>query len=1284
LLLCWFVSAAAHELGLPPLVNYPARLHERADVTWVAAQDSRGRMFFGNFSVTLLFDGAEWTEVEMPFARNIRAFAMGADDTLFVGAYNQFGFIRESPRGHWDFTSLVPHLAEAERDFRDIEAVVIDGNEVRFATTRRVFTWDGARLTTLAHDAGRPFAVGTDLFFHRVGFPLQKLVAGQFQTIARGDALTNDAVTFVAPGATGGLVVGTARSGLYHVVDETLRPWRTDADATLRAAGIGTGTLLPDHACAVSLQSGGLLLLDPEGRLLTRLDESAGLANAFVRHVFADREGGLWLSTGDGVTRVQWPAHVSRFDARNGLGRAGIAGIVRHEGALYVATHLGIHRLKPARGDTPATFEEVPGPRGSPPLLPRPDGLYSADRSGLFRLESGGFVRVLPFSRPAPGLVRLARSATVPDRVWVLRGDGLASVRRDGDRWIEEEPVTGVNVPLVGGVEEPDGTIWATKQFDGFLRVRFARDPQRPPEVQEFSGGRGLPAKLAANNWVSLWRGRALFATDYGAYQFDAARGEFRPLEDMGAALNQPPLVISSLYGPDPERLWLTAFTTPPGRGADRGKRTFELAGPSRWQQLPGYVNHARGTASRSAHYEEIDSLGRRVWWTAGSAGLVRVELPGAFLGPPDFRAEIYGETLTGGHAWPAKARTDATDPRTAPRPAPERSAPAPRLLQDGDRLAPTETSVRFRFVAAVHRPEAAIEYQSKLEGLEAEWSPWSAERTRSFTRLPAGAYRFHVRVRDADGRIGSDATLAFVLAEPWWSRWWALALWLACGAATLVGLIQWRNRALQRRNERLEQLVAERTADLRQREAQLREARDAADSANRAKSTFLASMSHELRTPLNAVLGYAQLLRQNPGLPPDAPRQLETIRQSGEHLLQVINEVLDLAKIEAGRVELRPAPFSLPRLLAHLSEVFSLRAGQKDLTFASRTSGTLPPWVEGDEARLRQVLYNLLGNALKFTDAGGVELRVDAEEGRIRFSVADTGIGIAPADQARIFGLFQQAGGSRAAQGAGLGLAISQRLVQLMGGTIAVESAVGVGSRFSFALELPPAGPATSERDPAPPTGYRGPRRRVLIVDDELVNREFLRAALAPLGFEVVEAGDGPGALAAARRERPDLLLVDLRLPGCDGLEVTRRLRVDPALAAIKVVAVSASVFPDDRAQALAAGCDDFCAKPIQVPRLLESIASCLAIEWVRSEARTGPAEPDELPANWSVVDGSALDELEALAEIGDLVPLRARVAALRRVQPAADDFLRMIDQIAARADLVSLRAWLGRARRP
>ncbi|HLP01909.1 MAG TPA: ATP-binding protein, partial [Opitutaceae bacterium] len=477
--------------------------------------------------------------------------------------------------------------------------------------------------------------------------------------------------------------------------------------------------------------------------------------------------------------------------------------------------------------------------------------------------------------------------------------------------------------------------------------------------------------------------------------------------------------------------------------------------------------------------------------------------------------------------------------------------------------------------------------------------------------------------------------------------------------------------------------VVTARTAELRAHERDLVAARDAAESANRAKSVFLASMSHELRTPLNAILGYAQILRQSPRLEPDQRRQLDTVHASGDHLLHLINDVLDLAKIEAGKVELAPQPVSLSRLLAHLTEVFEPRAAQKSLAWSLHGETPLPDLVLADEARLRQVLYNLLGNALKFTKHGRIELRVAAHEHRIRFTVADTGIGIAAADQAAIFGLFHQAAGpALSAHGAGLGLAISQRLVRLMGGEITVESSPGAGSRFSFAVELPPAlgtPPAGTEKIP---TGYRGPRRRVLVVDDEAVNREVLRALLAPLGFLVDEAETAEAALAQVAAHAPDLVLMDLRLRGLDGLAATRRLRALPHGAALRIIAISASVFPLDRAQALEAGCDEFEPKPFRAASLLAAIGRLLNLEWTTADSAAPFAPPETLPPDWRVPASSTLAQLEELADLGDLVAMRAALTAARATQPDTAPFLDTLAYFAAHAELAPLRAWIAAAR--
>jgi signal transduction histidine kinase/ActR/RegA family two-component response regulator len=377
------------------------------------------------------------------------------------------------------------------------------------------------------------------------------------------------------------------------------------------------------------------------------------------------------------------------------------------------------------------------------------------------------------------------------------------------------------------------------------------------------------------------------------------------------------------------------------------------------------------------------------------------------------------------------------------------------------------------------------------------------------------------------------------------------------------------------------------------------RAARVAAEAANAAKSAFLASMSHELRTPLNAILGYAQLL-QHHAVDERVRRGLATIEQSGQHLLALINDLLDVARIEAGRLELCEEPIDVAVFLGSVADAVRVKAERKGLAFTLDAAPGLPRCVRSDERRLRQVLLNLLGNAVKFTDRGSVTLMVGATPGRLRFEVRDTGVGIDAADLPRLFEPFSQAGDPRRrAGGSGLGLAISRGLARALGGDIEVTSTPGVGSVFAFEIRALAAAAAAPPPAPCAVTGYAGARRRVLVVDDDADGRRLVADLLRPLGFDVAEACDGAAGLQAARARPPDLILMDNVMPVLDGVQATRRLREDPALRAVPVIAVSASAARVDREQCLGAGADAFLDKPVDVAALLRLIGELLQLQW-------------------------------------------------------------------------------------
>ncbi|RFP16175.1 MULTISPECIES: ATP-binding protein [unclassified Duganella] len=398
--------------------------------------------------------------------------------------------------------------------------------------------------------------------------------------------------------------------------------------------------------------------------------------------------------------------------------------------------------------------------------------------------------------------------------------------------------------------------------------------------------------------------------------------------------------------------------------------------------------------------------------------------------------------------------------------------------------------------------------------------------------------------------------------------------------------------------------------AELQRANAELRIAMERAEVANRAKSAFLAAMSHELRTPLNAILGYTQILKRDKALTPTQKSGVGTIQQGGQHLLALINDVLDLSRVEAGKMDFHPKPVVLADLLSVVADIMRVRAEQKHLHFELELAAGLPEAISVDETRLRQVLLNLLGNAVKFTDRGTVRLRVlplparpgaAPDAAALRFEVHDDGIGIAPGHIDAIFRPFEQVGdASRRAGGTGLGLAISGQLVRLMGGELKVESMLGTGSRFWFDVAMPVvAAPAAISSDGHNATGYLGPRKTILVVDDVATNRALLRDLLGALDFRMLEADNGADGLLQAQSGAPDLVLLDMVMPDMDGIETTRRLRADARTSTMPVLMISASSTPEEEERSRQVGANAFLSKPVDELELLREIGAHLKLEW-------------------------------------------------------------------------------------
>jgi signal transduction histidine kinase/CheY-like chemotaxis protein len=457
--------------------------------------------------------------------------------------------------------------------------------------------------------------------------------------------------------------------------------------------------------------------------------------------------------------------------------------------------------------------------------------------------------------------------------------------------------------------------------------------------------------------------------------------------------------------------------------------------------------------------------------------------------------------------------------------------------------------------------------------------------------------------------------------------------------------------------------------------------AREAAETANRAKNIFLGNMGHELRTPLNSILGFTQILQQQ-NSDPETDKRLEMIQQSGQHLLALINDILDLSKIETHNLELYPKPLYLPSFLDTIVHIIRNRAEAKDLQLVCETDDFLPTGVLADEMRLRQVLLNLLGNAVKFTDIGQVTLRVKVMQARkslrplvsqFRFEVEDTGIGISPDQFGIIFQPFEQVSEfNRRSEGAGLGLVISRQLVQLMGGDIHVESPVaslqpsstiegiekGLGSRFWFEVALPLTGAVVPTDHPKPVIiGYKGKQYHILVVDDIFSSRIIVTDKLRSLGFAVIEAESGQQAIDLAQTTQLDLILLDLWMPHMDGLETLHHLRQWSNLEETPVILMSTNISEQGRAKIRAMSYTDFLSKPLIWPELAPQLEKYLAVAWEYAEV---PAEALVPEVEVILPPQADLEALAELVQLGSMVRIEAWAEQLAardvRYQPWAD----------------------------
>jgi signal transduction histidine kinase/CheY-like chemotaxis protein/sugar lactone lactonase YvrE len=929
-------------------------------------------------------------------------------------------------------------------------------------------------------------------------------------------------------------------------------PWRRGGDGRWVAPSWAPMFELPNAMMALARDRDGQFWIGSQrGLWRTRADgipvpvhENGPGINKAVASLLLQPDGALWApipGIGLGYLRADWRQLAQFARSTDGL-----------TGALY-------------RGVTPALH----------------GGVWLASNVGApERLAADGSVEHLP---PAAieALHATKLAAVVEDPRGVLwAGERGVLVRIDGDgrvrRWKPSDPLD----PILHGLDilriAPDGSLWLSSSGGGVQQRDSASGKvlRSLPADSHGLGSADTEAMAFAPDGA-LW-----IAGDRGVSLWHRQRGRFEPVAAMGDGR------VYALAFDGADTLWLSRLTgLEQYRRIDGAWRGSARAGPE--VGIPAV--EAAGMVIDRGHRVWLSTTRGLFRWDPANRHLHRIGVQDG-LSSQEFEARSITLTDAGVLAATTSDGGVVLVDTTAPDPAP--AQPDLRIDQVAVRregrwqplpaagaieLPPQLRELRVRTRLLAYADPLANRYDSRLEGYDRDWVGQGASGERIFSGLQPGDYVLHLRASDAAGNRSQEQVLRWRVLPPWWRTPWALA-----GLAALVALLLWWAAAAYRQR-------------LKQRHALqlIAHERELAEQASLAKTRFLATLGHEVRTPMTGVLGMSELLL---GTRLDARQRgyTESIRRAGNHLLRLVNDALDLARIEAGKLDLDAQPFALHALLAEVVALQAPVARQKGLRFVQQVEAGVPGALLGDAMRIKQVLLNLVGNAIKFTERGEVGLRVAALSPHgVRFTISDTGPGLDAGQQARLFQRFEQAEGMRTAArhgGSGLGLAISQELAAAMGGRIAVDSAPGAGARFIVDLPLPATddAPVAAAAVPVPQPGAARALRLLLVEDDPTV-AEVIAGLLQAQGHRVVHAAHGLAALAEATDAAFDVALLDLDLPGMDGLALARALRARGFVAAL--LAITARADAGAEPQARAAGFDGFLRKPLTGAMLAEAI---------------------------------------------------------------------------------------------
>lgn len=1193
-----FTPIEIWEGGTPYIENFSTSDYKHSPWNFGIIEGNNGFIYIGNGEGVLEFDGNNWDFIPTEQKSWIMTFSKTEDEKIFLGGNGneQLGYLAPNELGTMTFNSLVSFLEPKYKDFGSIVSTVTIGNIIYFSSEKYLFRWDGEKFKTWETEGEfrKIFNVNNTLYISDLKFGLQKLVDDTLHFIPGSETLISHDKNFsettrdIFPYQYNQILIVHPYKGLLRYNGKSFYPLNKESNEKLKESIIHSATILSSGDYALGTLANGLCILDGKtGEIKKEIKKKQGLASNEIYAVYEDNNGTIWTCGGKGISKIEWSSPFRMLNESHGLHE--IANKICYQSGKLFVDNNGLYQLEKNPKNKELLFKKIKGIR---PGRLIGEGILSSEHttiafneSQIYKIDDTYNAQLI--EEKDWRLVSSHKSTKYADKFYIGTWEKeLYDISLINNRWVTKR-ILKIDGAISYIQEDSKGNLWLSVYNKGLYFVKKSSDASNEKKeiiIKKYDTLSGLPSN-SGNFYMTFLQNNPVVYTTDGYYRFNQNAETFEKRSLWGIQKS----------GPD----------------ENSGRTFFGLKDDNIWHlddtnELNKLYRFSKNKLSEIKDYKLLSDSKIDYLELMDEIALFATPNNGILMYNQDKSRDLN--------------RTFSTKLRKV-------WSTNDSLIYAGSKQYKNEAErfkipfknnrLKFEYTLPSYTKSKQNRYQYFLEGFDKDWSSWSTDTKRNYTNLPEGNYTFKVRSKNIYDEIGNEDLYYFTISPPWHRTWWAYLLYIATALTFIVLLIKWRSQNLKRKNDTLEQLITERTTEIRQKNELLSHQTEQLELLNESKTRLYSNITHEFRTPLTVILGMTETLKKtlSNNYFNEADTSLDMIRRNGKNLLQLVNEMLDLAKVESGTMQLNLVQTDIVPYLKYLNESFhSLAASKKiNLTVYSEIDSLE---MDVDITKMTAITSNLLSNAIKFTKENGkiIVHLTTLENGNVfSLKVKDNGIGLSEENITNLFNRFYQAHNTptKPQEGTGIGLALVKEFVALMKGTVTVESTLGTGSTFIVKLPVTTNAIKTVASSitetsvntetpiiiPEPATNQLvSELPLVLLIEDNSDVAQYLQTCLKE-NYQTIHAIDGNKGIKMAYEHIPDIIISDVMMPNKDGFEVCKTLKTDERTNHIPIILLTAKVTTKDRLTGLTYGADAYLAKPFNQNELFARLDQLILV---------------------------------------------------------------------------------------